>query len=205
MKRILGIALILMVMASGFARAGDLSDRMLDAAGFIGGAAVAYGIHEGGHIVAARITGTRLTWETCTDNQLFEYIPPYDISKGDGIALYSAGIIAQEISSEVILRAHVRHTPLVRGIMAWNVANPIAYATSFWFLNGHGDLDGIRDCAGRKTANLVAAGMVAVAVWQGVRFFGEETWAPTWMTSGRVDMSAGPSIDGFRAAITVKF
>ena len=196
------ILFILVPCGPGAARGADLSE----AAGFLSGAVTAFGIHEGGHAAAAALTGTHIRWGVCRDGQLVGFRESRAASRWSGVGLYSAGLVAQEVTSEVILRSHVdRSRPFVRGVMAWNVANPISYAANFWLFSGRGDLSGIANYSGRRTANLVAAGLVAVAVWQGVRFFGDASSLPKWMADGSVNLTASPCADGFSAGLTVAF
>jgi hypothetical protein len=158
---------------------------------FAAGIAAGYGIHEGGHFLAAAATGTDLDWKLGKYNQPVAYEIHTD-SEFKGEFVNSAGLRAQVISSEIILQVDDidRNTPLIRGIMAWNVINPVLYALDYWFLHKsnysddagfHGDIQGVEYYKGNARANLFAASMASLALYQGYRFLKTQDWAPEWM------------------------
>jgi hypothetical protein len=158
---------------------------------FAGGLASAAAIHEGGHALVAASTGTHLTWEAGTYNQPIGFT---DHAKSDakGLAVYSAGFIAQAAGAEIILQADgiKKNDNYVRGMMAWNIVNPLLYSLDYWFFhrtnkkNGNsyqGDLQGIEHYSNQTTANVFAASFSAIALLQGYRFLKTQTWAPDWL------------------------
>jgi hypothetical protein len=158
---------------------------------FAGGLASGALIHEGSHALVAGSTGTRLTWEAGSYNQPIGFT---DHAKSDakGLAVYSAGFISHAAGAEVILQADGinKNDNYVRGMMAWNIVNPVLYSLDYWFFhrtnkkNGNfyqGDLQGIEHYSNQTTANVFAASFSAIALLQGYRFLKTQTWAPDWL------------------------
>ena len=158
------------------------------ALGLGAGVLAAYAIHEGAHGAAAGITGTDMHWETGTYNQPLGFTENADRDT-DGAVLHGAGLVGQALCSEVILAMDGidKTSPFVRGIMLWNVINPVIYAFDYWFLHSsnqinddgyQGDLAGVEHYAGEDTANTFAAATAALALWQGYRFWKVKDEAP---------------------------
>ncbi|MDJ0784998.1 MAG: hypothetical protein QNJ22_23730 [Desulfosarcinaceae bacterium] len=156
--------------------------------GFGGGILAAYAIHEGSHLAAAGITGTDLHWESGTYNQPLGFTEDAD-DDTSGAVLHGAGLVGQALSGEIVLALDCidKTTPFIRGLMIWNIANPIIYAFDYWILHSsnrierdgyQGDLAGIEHYAGRDTANLFAATSVGLALWQGYRFWKAQAAPP---------------------------
>ncbi len=158
---------------------------------FAGGLASGALIHEGSHALVAAATGTRMTWEFGTYNQPIGFT---DHAKSDakGLAIYSAAFVAQAAGAEIVLQVDGidKNDNYVRGLMAWNVLNPVLYSLDYWFFhrtnkkNGNyyqGDLQGIEHYSNQTTANLMAASFSAIALFQGYRFLKTQTWAPDWL------------------------
>jgi hypothetical protein len=158
---------------------------------FAGGLASGALIHEGSHAFVAGLTGTHLTWEVGTYNQPIGFTDHAD-SAAKGLAVYSAGFIAQAAGAEIILHADGvnKNDNYVRGIMAWNIVNPLLYSLDYWFLRRtnkkndsayQGDLQGIENYSSQTTANVLAVSFSAIALFQGYRFLKTQTWAPEWL------------------------
>jgi hypothetical protein len=158
---------------------------------FAGGLASGALIHEGSHALVAAVTGTRLTWEAGTYNQPIGFT---DHAKSDakGLAVYSAPFFTQVAGAEIILQVEGinKNDNYVRGLITWNVANPILYSLDYWLIhrtnkkNGNyyqGDLQGIEHYSNQTTANLFAASFSAIALFQGYRFLKTQAWAPDWL------------------------
>jgi hypothetical protein len=133
----------------------------------------------------------REIWNVGNYNQPIEFSENAE-DDSDGLAVYSAGLVAQMACSEVILNVDRidKNDAFVRGMMAWNIINPIMYALDYWFIhntndkNGdtyQGDLQGIEHYSSERTANIFAGCMVALATFQGYRFLKTQTWAPEWI------------------------
>jgi hypothetical protein len=165
----------------------------------------AYAVHEGAHWAAAGITGTDLHWESGTYNQPLGFTEDAD-SDTNGAVLHGAGLAGQALCGELILAMDsidMTH-PFVRGMMVWNVANPIIYAFDYWFLHSsnrvdaegyQGDLAGIEHYAGQDVANTFAAASAALALWQGYRFWKAQD-RPSPPTDAGLQLGIAPTPEG---------
>jgi len=183
---------------------------------FAGGVISAFMIHEGAHFAAGKITGTSLDWKVGNYNQPIEFS---ENAKDDsnGFIVYSSGLVAQVVSSEVILGVDSidKNDAFFRGMMAWNIINPIMYALDYWFIhntnnkNGdsfQGDLQGIENYSSERTANIFAGGMVAIATLQGYRFLKTQSWAPEWIQDKTQNLYfAGTADGGFLLGLKIDF
>jgi len=120
---------------------------------FFAGMASAAAIHEGAHAVVAEVTDTSISWEAGNYNQPIAFTTG-EMNTSQGFAVYSAGLIAQVATAEIILDVDRidKNDTFVRGMMAWNIVNPILYALDYWVIrrsnqeNGRrfqGDIEGI--------------------------------------------------------------
>ena len=173
---------------------------------FMAGVASAFLIHEGAHALVAGITGTHMSWELGNYNQPISFTESAE-SDSKGVAVYSAGLISQALTSEVILDVDKidKNNAFVRGMMTWNIINPILYALDYWVIhssnkeNGNtyqGDMKGIEHYSRASTANVFAAGIVAITAFQGYRFLKTQTWAPDWLKSDIHDLKIAPQPGG---------
>jgi hypothetical protein len=163
-------------------------------------------VHEGSHALVAGLTGTHLNWEAGTYNQPVGFTDHAN-SDAKGVAVYSAGLISQAISGEIILDVDKidKNDAFVRGMMTWDILNPILYSLDYWFFhvsnrkNGNsyqGDMTGIEHYSSQSTANGFALSMTAIAVFQGYRFFKTQTWAPDWLKSNFNNVNLSPMASG---------
>ncbi len=158
---------------------------------FYAGIAVAFSIHEGAHGLVAELTDTDMNWEIGNYNQPFAFTENAS-SDGKGAAINSAGLLSQAIGGEIILRDDRidKNDYFIRGMMAWNILNPISYALDYWFFhntnqqNGNfyqGDIEGVEYYTNERTASGFALSMAAIAAFQGYRFLKTQTWVPEWL------------------------
>jgi hypothetical protein len=172
---------------------------------YTAGIAASMLVHEGSHALVAGLTGTHLTWEAGTYNQPIGFTDQAN-SDAKGVAVYSAGLLSQAISGEIILDVDKidKNDAFVRGMMTWNILNPILYSLDYWIFhvsnqkNGNkyqGDLTGIEHYSNQAVANGFALSMTAIAAFQGYRFIKTQTWAPDWLKSNfnNVNLSPMPS------------
>ena len=163
-------------------------------------------IHEGSHALVAGVTGTRLTWEVGTYNQPIGFTD-HAGSKEKGVAVYSAGLLSQTAGAEIILQVDGidKNDSFVRGMMFWDVVNPILYSLDYWFFrnsnksNGRsyqGDLEGIEHYSSRGTANGFALGLTTIGVFQGYRFLKTQDWAPDWLKGEDKKLGFAPLASG---------
>jgi hypothetical protein len=166
---------------------------------FTGGVISAFLIHEGGHALVAGVTGTDMDWEFGNYNQPIAFTEDAD-SDAAGLAVNAAGLTVQAIGSEVILQVDSidKNDAYVRGMMTWNIINPILYALDYWFIrrtnqsNGNsyqGDLEGIEFYSNENVGNTAARTFVSIAVFQGYRFLKTQTWAPDWITNENYNLN----------------
>ena len=158
----------------------------------------------------------REIWNVGNYNQPIEFSENAE-DDSDGLAVYSAGLVAQMACSEVILNVDRidKNDAFVRRMMAWNIFNPISYALDYWFIhktnntNGdsfQGDLQGIEYYSSERTANIFAAGMVAITTVQGYRFLKTQTWAPEWIKDNTQNLQfASTPGGGFFLGLKIDF
>lgn len=188
------------------ASAGEALEEEFSALKFAGGILAAYTLHEGGHMLAAAITGTSMSWEAGTYNQPLGFTENAQ-TDGAGVAVHSAGLIAQALSGEVILQTDRidKNDDVIRGMMAWNIVNPIVYALDYFFIHRanqseegsfQGDIKGVEHYGNESLANGFALSMAAMAAFQGYRFLETQTWAPPWVQSETHHLSIAPLDSG---------
>lgn len=211
MKKVLPvmIAFAAILLHGNPARCEDegLAAQMGEVLKFSTGVVSAFMIHEGAHYLAAEITGTDMDWELGNYNQPIGFTEHAD-SDTDGVVVNSAGLVSQVIGSEIILDVDRidKNNNFVRGMMTWNILNPIFYALDYWFIhktnkntgNGgyQGDIKGIEHYSSEQSANIFAASMMAIAGIQGYRFLKTQDWAPDWLRGESRSLSFAPVPSG---------
>jgi hypothetical protein len=185
-----GLFIIALGISPAFAFENDIT--LGSTAKFFGGILAAHCIHEGAHALVAEAYDVDLDWEVGTYNQPIGFTE-YSDSNSSGLAINSAGLVAQLLGSEIILQVDSidKNDAFVRGMMAWNIINPILYAADYWFIrrtnqetgNGgyQGDIQGIEYYSNGSKANTFAICMAAAAAFQGYRFIKTQPWAPNWL------------------------
>ena len=158
---------------------------------FTAGVLASAAVHETAHALVAAATDTSTTWKIGNYNQPLAF-EEKATSNSKAVAIYSAGLIAQLICSEIILDVDSidKNDAFVRGMMTWNILNPILYSLDYWVFrvsnqqNGNtyqGDLTGIEHYSSEGTAQAFAIGITAIAAFQGYRFLKTQDWAPDWL------------------------
>jgi hypothetical protein len=184
------------------------------AAKFALGLLASAAVHETAHALTAAATNTDLTWKFGNYNQPLSFTENAG-SDAKGVAIYTAGLLAQLICSEIILDVDSinKNDAFVRGMMTWNVLNPILYALDYWVFritnqqNGNsyqGDLVGIEHYSNESTAQAFAIGITAVATVQGYRFLKTQDWAPDWLKAAPDNVNVLP-LRGGGALLTYEF
>jgi hypothetical protein len=183
---------------------------------FSAGVATSMLIHESAHALVAGVTDTPMTWKLGTYNQPLGFTENAE-SDAKGVALYSAGIISQAITAEVILQTDKadKNDAFLRGLMTWNILNPVLYSLDYWIFhvsnkkNGNsyqGDISGIEHYSNNATANGYAISMTAIAFYQGYRFLQTQSWAPDWLKTEKNKLILAPlPSGGFVAAYQFSF
>jgi hypothetical protein len=173
---------------------------------FTGGVVSAFLIHETSHALVGAAMGKSLSWKAGNYNQPISFTES-GLSNEQGVALYSAGLISQAAGAEIILRTDRidKNSSYVRGMMTWDIINPILYCLDYWFFhisnrNGgdsyQGDLQGIEHYSSETIANGFALSFFGLALWQGYRFLQTQTWAPDWLKSETHHVSLLPLASG---------
>ncbi len=183
---------------------------------FAAGMATSMLIHEGAHGLVAGVTDTHMTWKLGTYNQPFGFTEHAD-SDAKGVAVYSAGLVSQAITAEILLQTDRvdKNDAYVRGMMTWSILNPVLYSLDYWIFHVsnkkdgnsyQGDLTGIEHYSNKATAEGFAASMTAIALYQGYRFLRTQSWAPDWLKKekNRVLLAPAPS-GGFVACYHFSF
>jgi len=169
---------------------------------FATGMISAYALHETGHAIAAGLTGTDLEWGLGTYNQPLGFTE-HAKSDSAGMLVHGSGLTTQIICSEIILQSETidKNDSFVRGMMFWNIINPVIYVLDYWVFKRtnheegdyyQGDLKGFEHYSNEKTANGFAALMAGMAIFQGYRFAKTQDWAPDWIGSNAVRLNFQP-------------
>jgi hypothetical protein len=198
------ILLVTLAPASAGADGNDLS--AVAVAKFAAGIASSMLLHEGAHALVAAATNTHMSWKAGNYNQPIGFTEDAD-SDAEGVALYSAGLLTQLGASEVILQVDRidKNDAFIRGMMAWNVLNPILYSLDYWVFrvankNGgtsyQGDIQGIEHYSSEATAQGFAIGITAIAAFQGYRFLKTQDWAPEWLKGTPDNVTLAPLRSG---------
>jgi hypothetical protein len=181
------------------------------AAGILSGAL----IHEASHAAVAGLTGIPLNWEGGNYNQPLAFTA-YTDNNAKGLAIFSAGLIAQPVGTEIILRVDRidKNDSFVRGMMTWNILNPIMYSLDYWFFHltnkstgattFQGDLQGVEYYSNKTTADGFSLFITAIAVYQGYRFLQTQSWAPDWLKGKSQKLHLAPLPPG-GLMLTYKF
>lgn len=188
------VGLIILILSSllvNSANAADDSIVFIPVLKFVGGIVSSFAIHEGAHALVAVATGTSTDWRGGDVNQPIQFTE-HSTSNSKGWAINSAGLLAQMGSSEFILLNDKidKNDSYVRGMMSWNILNPLFYAVDYWLINktnkvnGNsytGDLQGIEIHSNHTTANIFTGTMVALVGFETYRFVKTQSWAPEWL------------------------
>ena len=195
---------------------GAREPRTLSVLKFATGMISAYALHETGHALAASLTDTDLEWGIGTYNQPLGFTERAQ-HNGDGMIVHSAGLFTQVLSSEIILQSDSidKNDSFVRGMMFWNIINPIIYSLDYWVIKRtnkeegrhyQGDLKGLEHYSNDTTANGYATILTGLAIYQGYRFLRLQKWAPDWITSDSARLNFQPAgINGAALMVQIDF
>lgn len=158
---------------------------------FLGGAAVAFGAHETGHLLFDLLFDASPGLKKVD----FHGIPFFAITHDSGLAprkeftIDSAGFWVQEAGNELILskRPGLRdeHAPFLKGMVAFNVLASVAYAGAAFARTGPYERDtrGIADSV-RWKEPFVGALILAPAILDAVRFYERNPKWAMWASRG---------------------
>ncbi len=182
---------------------------------FTTGVVTAYTLHEVGHLAAARLTNTDIEFGVGRYNQPIGFTENAD-SDSAGAMLHASGLVTQTLVSEVILQSDSidNNDSFVRGMMFWNIVNPIIYTLDYWVLRRtnqehddsyQGDIEGFENYTDESSANIFAGIMALVATYQGYRYVKTQTWAPDWIKSDKVQFACRPLNQGALLSVQYRF
>ncbi len=182
---------------------------------FTTGVVTAYTLHEVGHLAAARLTNTDIEFGVGRYNQPIGFTENAE-SDSAGAILHASGLVTQTLVSEVILQSDSidNNDSFVRGMMFWNIVNPIIYALDYWVLRRtnqehadsyQGDIEGFENYTDESSANVFAGIMALVAAYQGYRYVKTQTWAPDWIKNDKVQFACQPLNQGALLSVQYRF
>jgi hypothetical protein len=145
---------------------------------FLGGAALALGAHEGGHLLFDGIFDAHPRLEKVSFHGIPFFAITHDasLSHRKEFVIDSAGFWVQQTTNEVLLssRPRLRQTagPLVKGMFAFNVIASVAYAGAAFARTGPVERDtrGMADAL-RWKEPLIGALILAPAVLDAIRYY----------------------------------
>jgi hypothetical protein len=160
---------------------------------FFGGAAIGLAAHESGHV----ITGNFFSANPRIEPLRYGFIPFFkvehdQVTRKREFVISSAGMWVQYADSEWILtaRPHLRdeHAPILKGILAFDVATSLVYSVAAFGTIGPPERDtrGIADSLGKNGAPEPAIGalILAPAVFDSWRFLDPSARWPKWASRG---------------------
>lgn len=211
---LLAISLMIVWSHNTWAQSTDEESGIVCVAKFAAGIISAYALHEVGHWAAAELTGTDIDFGAGRYNQPIGFTENAD-NDTDGMIVHASGLAAQLLVSEVILNADSinNNDSVVRGMMFWNIVNPIVYSLDYWFLRRtnkesdtsyQGDMEGFENYSDEKSANVFAGIVTLAAIFQGYRYVQTQNWAPDWIINERVQLTYRPAYSG-GAILTLHF
>jgi hypothetical protein len=165
--------------------------RASSAGRFLGGAAIAFGAHEGGHLLldVAFDAHPRLKRVDFHGIPFFAITHRPDISPRRELAISSAGFWIQHAGSEWILTREPglrsRRAPMRKGMLAFNVLTSAAYAGAAFARSGPPERDtrGIAQAA-RVDERWVGAMILAPAALDAWRYFDPDAKWAVWLSRG---------------------
>lgn len=216
----IGTRILILLLTSCFsiftsASAKEANENQFSYLKFTGGLLTAYAVHEAAHIIAGAATNTNMSWAPGTYNQPIGFNERAE-SNERGLIINASGLLAQTAASETILRMDGidKNSDFIRGVMTWNILNPIIYALDYWLIGKsniekgesyQGDLKGTEHYADEPTANAYAAAIAAITLSQTARYIKTQEWAKKWMKSERHNVTPTLLTEGIGIAYKYDF
>jgi hypothetical protein len=165
------------------------TSRTVDTAKFLSGAALAFLIHEGGHLVfdEAFDAHPQLQWVHFGPIPFFAIAPTRPLSARQLFTVASAGFWTQELTSDLLQPQHRdlrhEHAPFEKGMLAFDILTSIGYAATAFA--GSGPLQ--RDTRGMAVSldapePAMGALILTPAVLEAYRYFHPESRWVRWAT-----------------------
>jgi len=150
---------------------------------FFGGAALALGMHEAGHLTLDGAFGASPGFKKVSFGPIpFFAITHHSVSPSREFTISSAGFWVQHAADEILLRSprlRTDHQPLLKGMFAFNVLASVAYAGAAFAQTGPDERDtrGIALSADVPEP-VIGVAILAPAAMDTVRYFRPQwTWA----------------------------
>jgi hypothetical protein len=139
--------------------------QTIDVARFFAGAAVGLGLHESAHLIADEAFGANPGVRKVSAGFIpFFAITHEPVTPVKEFTISSAGFWAQHLGSEVLLsrqpHLHDQHSPMLKGLLAFNVVTSVMYAGAAFAR--HGPLE--RDTRGMAVSASVDEPWIGVSV-----------------------------------------
>jgi len=150
---------------------------------FFGGAAVALGMHEAGHLVLDGVFDASPGFKKVSFGPFpFFAITHAAVSPAREFAISSAGFWVQHATDEVLLRSprfREEGGPLLKGLLAFNILASVAYSGAAFTETGPAERDTLGMAVSADVPEpIVGALILAPAAMDTVRFFRPQwTWA----------------------------
>jgi hypothetical protein len=165
------------------------TSRSVDTAKFLSGAALAFLIHEGGHLVfdEAFDAHPQLQWVHFGPIPFFAITPTRPLSARQLFTVASAGFWTQELTSDLLQPQHRdlrhEHAPFAKGMLAFDILTSIGYAATAFAQSGPPQ----RDTRGMAVAldvpePAIGALILTPAVLEAYRYFRPESRWARWAT-----------------------
>jgi hypothetical protein len=193
-RRLLAVILgLLLLPTHAIAQSDDTTpapaSRTVDTAKFLSGAALAFLIHEGGHLVfdEAFDAHPQLQWVHFGPVPFFAITPTRPLSARELFTVASAGFWTQEITSDVLQPRHRdlrhEHAPLAKGMLAFDILTSIGYAATAFAQSGPVQRD-TRGMAASLDVPEPAIGALILtpAILEAYRYFRPESRWARWAT-----------------------
>ena len=193
-RRLLAVILgLLLLPTHAIAQSDDTTSapasRTADTAKFLSGAALAFLIHEGGHLVfdEAFDAHPQLQWVHFGPVPFFAITPTRPLSARELFTVASAGFWTQEITSDLLQPRHRdlrhEHAPFAKGMLAFDILTSIGYAATAFAQSGPVQRD-TRGMAASLDVPEPAIGVLILtpAVLEAYRYFRPESRWARWAT-----------------------
>lgn len=150
---------------------------------FFGGAAIALGLHEAGHLTLDGVFGASPGFKKVSFGPFpFFAITHESVSPGREFTISSAGFWVQHATDEILLRSprfREQRSPLLKGLFAFNVLASVAYSGAAFAQTGPAERDTLGMAVSADVPEpIVGALILAPAAMDTVRYFKPQwTWA----------------------------
>jgi hypothetical protein len=158
---------------------------------FLGGAAVAFGLHEAAHVTADLVFGAtpRVKGVDFHGIPFFAITPEGDLSRRELFVVSSSGFWVQHAGNEWILtrdpEVRRKRAPFRKGMLAFNVLTSVAYAGAAFARTGPYERDTLGMAnGGRLDERLVGALLLTPAALDAVRYFDPDAKWAVWVSRG---------------------